>query len=391
MKNTIAYEYRNNCIVCNKKACSIIKLDNFPITEILISIDEITIRPELLIDQGLMYCQDCQHLFLNKVLDINFIYGNYMTTSSSSKGAEDCLIRFKDFILQNMEAKEVETIIDIGGNDSTFLNLFHSYGLTLINIDINASSKNNKNIILINEFVEKINLKPFIQNKKIIASSHTLEHLENPQIIIEEISKNTNENDYIFLQFPCLEQLIEYYRFDQICNQHLNYFSLNSIGILLSKYNLSIVKFEYDLKHFGTLRLMIRKGNFLYQFSENHYISLDLILDKYNKFTKYYRILNDITENKLNSGHGFGAGLMLPVLAYYFPVVNNLKYIYDDNKNKANKKYPNLNPIIQQFKDYDLNQPILITSVGTNLAARTIFKKLDCLGFQTIIIPTINL
>ena len=55
-----------------------------------------------LINQGLLYCQNCNHLSINKVLDPNFIYSNYLQTSNSSGG---CNVAFKKIFLIFLKRK----------------------------------------------------------------------------------------------------------------------------------------------------------------------------------------------------------------------------------------------------------------------------------------------
>ena len=79
-------------------------------------------------------------------------------------------------------------------------------------------------------FCEKIQLHQ--KTKQIFVSSHTIEHLEDPASLLRKLSKVIKINDILYLQFPSMEKLIEQGRYDQICHQHINLFSLNSISNL---------------------------------------------------------------------------------------------------------------------------------------------------------------
>ena len=91
------------------------------------------------------------------------------------------------------------------------------------------------------------------------------------------------------------------------------------------------------------------------------------------------------------NGQGFGAGILVPVLNYYLPLINNLKYIFDDNKFKTEKKFITLNPIIKNSNQINKLKPIIITSVSSRLATRNIIKLLHRLNFKNIIIPSLSL
>lgn len=381
-----------DCPVCgisskNKKQIKqLINLPRYPITEFYRKKNE-KIITESLKDQKVMFCKNCDHMFLKNILDVREIYANYITSSNSSRGAILCLENFHKFIVKNVNKISNCNLIDIGGNDSSFLNMFENHLAKKINIDPNAYSKNKK-VIIKKMFLENINFREFTNYKKknVYVSSHTLEHLENPKKLLIDLSKNLRNDDIVFLQFPSLEKLIEHKRFDQICHQHINYFSLFSIDKLLRKLKLKILDYEFDTSHFGTLRLKIKRGinkrkirkQKLYQISKK----------SYSIFSEYYSNLEKSIKELFINGQGYGAGLMVPILAYHLPVINELNFIIDENKDKLNKRFSNLNPLIKDLKKLDLNKPVLITSVSTKEAGRNIFNKLSNLGIKDICLPS---
>lgn len=370
-----------------KKIKKVINLPKYPITEFYRSSNSRLIKKSK-IDQSVIFCKFCDHMFLQNILDVNKIYKNYITSSSSSRGAVACLENFYSFIKKYTKNLNDFNLVDIGGNDSTFLNMFTKHHKLKINVDPNATSKNNK-IILKNVFLENLNFEKILKTKEkvVYCSSHTLEHLENPILLLKNLSKILKKNDEIYLQFPSLESLVSDMRFDQICHQHINYFSLKSVSKTLKKLNLYIHNYEYDNSHFGTLRIKVsklknKKSNLLFQ--ENLLNNLEL---SYKSFKDFYNQLNKSLKGYFNKGQGYGAGLMVPILAYYLPIINELEYIIDENPEKYNKKFINLRPLIKNISSLKINKPILITSISTKAAGRQIFNKLLKNGINDICIP----
>jgi hypothetical protein len=385
LKN-IKFKKQFNCISCNssKHSNKIITLPKFPITEFYRNSKD-KLEKKSFIDQSVFYCSKCDHAFLNKILDIGQIYSNYITSTSSSKGAIDCLKSFYNFILENTTEVTKFDVVDIGGNDSLFLSFFKKNKYK-INIDPNGYSKY-KNIKVMKFFLENIDFtKIKKKNETLYVSSHTLEHLENPNKLFFQLNKVLKKKDEIYLQFPSLEKMIELRRFDQLCHQHINYFSLESIKKLMLKFDLYINAYEYDTNHFGTLRLKVtrNKKNNVLVYRRNSYQKIRKVYKEYLLFNKH---LNKNLLSIFNNGQGFGAGLMVPILAYYLPVINKLKYIIDENKFKNNKKYINLKPVIRNLKYLKKDKPILITSVSTQEAAKMINKKLVEIGVKNIALP----
>jgi hypothetical protein len=177
-------------------------------------------------------------------------------------------------------------------------------------------------------------------------------------------------------------------RFDQVCHQHLNYFSLASITKLLKNYGLNVVGHEYDSSHFGTLRIMAEKSNASDASLPTASITSLEVTERYSEFKNYYISLQNILLKKFRGQQGFGAGLMVPTLAYYLPLINDLEVILDENPSKFNKRFINLTPKICNASTIDTRRPLIITSISTKTAARGIYAKLSALGCEDITIPT---
>lgn len=385
--NDITFSHQDRCPVCNERSVPIIQLPKYPITELYVEWTSEFIEDGFL-DQALYFCERCSHAHLEKVLDVRFIYQNYVTTSAASQGAIDCLVSFKGFIDRHVNVANYSLMLDIGGNDSSFLSYFRDLDLELVNVDPNATG--GKRYEMIRCFLEDVDLKDYKHvSNKIVVSSHTIEHLAQPSELIKKISEALNADDYCFLQFPSIESLVENLRFDQICHQHLNYFSLTSIAKLLNKYGLCIHDYEYDDSHFGTLRVMASVKQNISNNSQDLRIDASHISKKYSQFGNYYCRLNEIVSPTVNNVIGFGAGLMVPTLAYHLPLINSLKYILDDNPFKHGKRFINLQPEIMPSTMLNPLDSVLITSISTKSAARAIFSKLVSLKVKQIILPTV--
>lgn len=383
--NRLEKQIITHCPCCNTIATAVMDLPKYPLTEFYKDITDTT-APYGFFDQEVLFCTTCNHLFLKKLLDAQQIYSHYLTSTISSRGAVVCLENFASFIEKSSGNLAPFSLIDIGGNDSTFLEYFSGKVANLINVDANASTKNPA-IQLRKCFLEEVDFSEFDSAApKIFASSHTIEHLEQPVLLLEKLSKFVRSQDILYLQFPSLELLVQQRRFDQICHQHLNYFSLTSISKTLSRFGLYINGYEFDSAHFGTLRLKASR-------SESGIISAKILAaldvsEAFASFQAYYAALNSILSKTFENGQGFGAALMVPTLAYHLPLINQLSKIIDENPSRLNKRFINLQPPILGMSELDRDLPVLVTAISTKDASRAIFAKLNALGIRDICIPS---
>ena len=127
------------------------------------------------INQKIMFCNKCQHISLKNIINQDIFYKDYkMRSKISSQHAGEYLTNFFRFIKKNVKKDfNKKAIIDIGGNDSTFLSLFKNK--IKINIDPNASG--DEKIIKERKYFENLNFSKFKKLEKIYVSSHTIEHL----------------------------------------------------------------------------------------------------------------------------------------------------------------------------------------------------------------------
>lgn len=387
----IVKKNQTECPCCNSSTEVVFDLPKYPITELYRPMED-TSKPYGFIDQVARFCSNCSHFFLEKILDPEVIYSNdnYITSTLSSKGATDCLDEFYNFIEKNSHENEFinKNIIDIGGNDSYFLKKFINNSNKLINIDPHASSDIDE-IKLKKSFFESLDFEEFKTKEKcIFVSSHTFEHLEDPVSVLINLSKIIKTEDELYLQFPSIEKLVDFSRYDQICHQHINLFSINSVASVLEKEGLFLNAFEFDTFHFGTIRLKFTRNKNLKK--DRDLLSISTVENSYQNYKSFYNILNSLIEDKFDNGQGFGAGLMVPTLSYHLSCIDKLDRIIDENPHRVGKKYINLSPKISGTESFDLSQPILITSISTKAAARAIFSKLDKLGFKDICFPIIS-
>ena len=181
--------------------------------------------------------------------------------------------------------------------------------------------------------------------KGLFLCSHTLEHVENPKKMIQSLFEHSTENTMFCFQFPGLDSLVENCRFDQIFHQHLNLFSSYSFNYMLNDLNASIVQADTS-PHWGSLLFSFQiRPSTKQPYSINLIPSQKRIQYKYSIFQQRMQNLSQLIKSlKEECIIGYGAALMLPVLAYHLDNtgLSELTHIVDDDLNKQGLYYINL-------------------------------------------------
>ncbi len=367
----------NECPICLGVMEELIALPRFPLTEMYEPYDaEKFEHGRGLVDQSFLYCQPCSHGKLECIVPPETLYaGDYRTKTSNSVGASHSVSSFYAFLRDFLDFSNFETVIDVGANDSSLLDKFPEK--RRVAVDPNASGSSE----LIREYVEKADLASFKRDKKLIVSSHTLEHIEKPDVFLEKVSSIFCHGDILALQFPSLDYLVKDARIDQIHHQHIHYFSLRSTSLLLAKHGFEIIKYQFDGAHYGTLQVICRRG---LEELKGAAIDARLIPATKHDFDIQMYAYNAAI-GRLDAPIGYGASLMLPVLDYY-AYLNPLVCIADQDESKWGLRWINVNKPISASPDVR-GRDVVVTAFNTKLAVRKIAMKLMNEGARNVVVP----
>lgn len=336
-------------------------------------------------DQGFLFCERCAHGKLEAIVPPAALYGeDYRTRSAGSVGSLAAIEHFAAFIRET--SLDVEAVLDIGGNDASLVTrlpgttkvVVDPHAVGALNFDHSGSLLNE--VLPLKEFIEDADLSTFKGLRKLIVSSHTLEHVADPSAFFRKVREVCLHGDWLAIQVPSLEALVRFSRIDHIHHQHIHYFSRRSLGKLLAQHGFEVVRYGYDATHWGAVMVMCRKGN-------GDAKNSSLVPSEIERAHKRFVARMATVEIPDYEGIiGFGAALMLPVLRYWLSGLEALEYIADNDRSKDGLRYINFNKPIRS--DYDLSgRDVVITAIGTRLACRELIRQAFEKGAQNVIVP----
>lgn len=359
-----------SCKICKSKSLKkLIELKKFPLTGIYVK-KNIKKNFPYRFNQNLNICNKCGHLQLSKFVSPDLLYNNiYANRTSESFLSRNAIDFFKNFMFKVLKKKNLNGFLEIGCNDIQLIknldgNFKKFYGIDPIWINKKKPTKKNLNII--GEYVEKVNLKRINDKIDVVASTHNLEHLDDPVNVLKKFVNEFDDKTTFFIEVPDADLMIKNLRFDQVFHQHYHYFNINSLSNLINKLNCKIVAKSINYKFWGgSLMVAFKKDTRTKNKLKNNSNKIkQLVLKNYKKFKDKYANLSKILKTN-NNFIGYGAGQMVPSFAYHLKNnLSSLSYIVDDNKNRSNYRYPDLSPKIKFFtKKLVTNKPIFITAI----------------------------
>lgn len=254
-----------------------------------------------------------------------------------------------------------DLIVDIGGNDGTLLSAFREESdkdLRFLNIDAseNLSKASIENgIPAINAFFgsEVARFVSSTEGKaKIVTSTNVFQHLKDTNSFVQGIKEILHEKGLWILEFPYWIHDLETLQFDQTYHEHMYYYTVSSLKMMMEKHGLKIISAEEYSIHGGSMRLVMSHSRT--EIKEE--ISVEAAIRREEPFdSEYYRnwqkkvsshiqeckesIYRMKSEGKKIAGFGAAAKgcIFLNALGLTF---EDLEYVVDDTDIKQGKYVP---------------------------------------------------
>ncbi|MBI5195197.1 MAG: methyltransferase domain-containing protein [Nitrospirae bacterium] len=340
---------RTQCSVCdNRELIEIMNMPELPITGLFSKEKQKDSFSG--IDQSLLWCSKCgQGQLLNQVNpEILYDSQKYTFRTSLSSTAQQGTKVFIDYLREFVPDEKFNCIIDVGCNDLYLLHEIKSFGKVRIGLDpIWTSQENNikdSDLHVIGGTVEETDLDKVLPCKPdCILSRHTLEHIFDPQLVLEKLIDCATDDALFLFEIPGFDSLITRGRFDQVFHEHLQYFSLSSFEALLNKLGAKLIGYHENYHNWGALMIAFRKKGAAHRNFNVAFTREDIEWRRDLFFCQMDNARKTLYEFKNTNIYGYGAALMLPVLAYHLKSdLSFIKAVIDDDKDKEGFFYTNL-------------------------------------------------
>lgn len=192
----------------------------------------------------------------------DIMYRKYWYKSGTNATMTNELMHIAKKAQDLMHLKLGDIFLDIGCNDGTLLSFVEKH-IVRIGFDPNdfkVESIKHANIIVNNYFTFKEYQKTKHGHKKakVITSIAMFYDLEDPNAFVRDIKNTLDKNGLWIIQMSYLPLMLKQLAFDNICHEHLEYYSLTALKYLLDKHGMKIVDCELNDVNGGSFRIYIR-------------------------------------------------------------------------------------------------------------------------------------
>lgn len=215
-------------------------------------------RPAKLYPLELFFCSDCAMVQIGFTIpkETMFVDHAYMsgTTKSLSKHFQGVVERVRS----RMSFAPGQYVLDVGGNDGTFLRFFRQQGVDVVNVESGKSQaqrSRENGVFCINAFFNEALAESVLQQHgpaRVVHGSGIFFHLEELHSVFAGIKRLLAKDGLLVAEFIYLPEMIRHCAFDQIYHEHLLYYCLTTFGRLLWRHGLEIHDCEFAPIHGGS-------------------------------------------------------------------------------------------------------------------------------------------
>ena len=213
----------------------------------------------------------CGLVQLEDTFDLPTMYGElYGYRSGLNSSMVEHLKSKFETITKKIDLQSQEIVIDIAGNDGTFLSNF-SRNLRLCSID--PTSQKFKKYIpdfvdFIPDFFSKEVFYAKFPNEKasLITSFSMFYDLEDPCKFAEDIKSILEPVKGIWvLEQSYMPEMVKMNSFDTVCHEHLSYYGMKQIKYIMDSVGLKIIDFEFNHINGGSISISVANSESCYE------------------------------------------------------------------------------------------------------------------------------
>ena len=295
----LIYMLRTKCLVCeSEKLDEIINLGSHPFADTFVPESKKS-ESDAIYPLVCDLCNSCGHVQTKYETNPLARYSQieYSYTSSNSAFSRDHWEKYAEDISIELNIKKDSFVVEIGSNDGYLSEQFLKKGNKVLGVDPSpymadlAKQRNVPTIVglfgtkHVQEILDKYG------KADLIVANNVFNHADNPLDFTKAAANVLKENGSFVFEQPYWMDTLKSGKFDQIYHEHVNYFTVKSVAMLLEKSGMRIKSAKIVNYHGGSLCIIAQKKEFLKEHSleanemikqEQEYGAFDV--RKYNEF-----------------------------------------------------------------------------------------------------------
>jgi NDP-4-keto-2,6-dideoxyhexose 3-C-methyltransferase len=254
-------ERRSTCRVCAGTLQAVLSLGDHHVSAFPLPHEGDGVRAPL----ALALCRKCRLLQLEHTVSADLMYRNYWYRSGTNQSMRDSLAEIAHVAERLVRLRADDAVLDIGCNDGTLLASYQTGGIYKVGFDpaenMAAWSRKVASRVVTSYFTaEAYAAEPDLRGRapRLVTSIAMFYDLEDPRKFVADVKKVMHPDGLWIVQMSYLPLMLKQRAFDNVCHEHLEYYSLESFEYLLRLHDFEVADVELNDVNGGSMRAYIR-------------------------------------------------------------------------------------------------------------------------------------
>ena len=233
-------------------------------------------------------CGNCGLVQLKHTVDLDSMYRQYWYSSSLNKSMVTSLEEIVREIEGMVDLQDFDTLVYIGANDCTMLGQYKNKNLTKVGYDPALNLNKPEGIYFINDYFSS---DVYMFNKaKVITAIAMFYDLPNPVEFTKQVASILDDDGIFVIQYTDLCSMLRVNAFDNLCHEHLEYYSFEVVKNLLESNGLQVIDVSHNDVNGASIRVT---ASFPGKYRVSDSVSKELEVEKefltdeaFNKFSE---------------------------------------------------------------------------------------------------------
>lgn len=247
------------CRVCEGDLLTILNLGTLALSTFPLPTDASPLAAPL----DLCQCERCGLVQLRHTVDPDLLFRQYWYQSGINETMRAELRHVVAKAQDRVALKPGEIVLDVGANDGTLLTVYPALGLQPTRVAVEPAENLTDALapccddLFTTYFPDPVLTRRYQQQVRILTSIACFYDLDNPRAFVSAVQQLLASDGVWVVQFQDLDQMLKATAFDNLCHEHLIYYSLGSFERLIESYGLTVVGAERRTINGGSLRLTV--------------------------------------------------------------------------------------------------------------------------------------
>jgi SAM-dependent methyltransferase len=256
------HHVRSSCRVCGgDDLYKFLDLGATPLADAFLTEAQLHDGSERYFPLAIYVCRSCNHMQLLNVVDPRLLFPEQYAFFSS--GAPSMVEHFREYaedIREKFGKNGNKLIIEIASNDGVLLAPLKEFGFEVLGIEPTtntAAVARLKGIEVIEDFFSEALSESVVSRHGragVVLANNVLAHVDDPADFIRGVKKILDERGVFIFEVQYGFELIRHTEFDNIYHEHLSFFTVRALDVLVKKCGMKIFDIKQVDAQGGSLR-----------------------------------------------------------------------------------------------------------------------------------------